>query len=225
MSANPPLPAEAHTRPGSVRLRWVIWGGAALAGIAIAAVIALVGSTRSAPAGGSSDYTTFAAGSRLAPNFALTDEHGETFTLASLRGRPVIVTFIDPYCRDFCPREASILTEAAAKLGAQRPAIVSVSVDPWADTPANFSSDKVHWKLGPTWRWGVGSYAQLAPVWKDYGVGVTVTTRKIAGITIRKIIHSGAAYLVDASGHERALFLYPFTTGDVVGAAKKALAT
>jgi hypothetical protein len=46
-----------------------------------------------------------------------------------------------------------------------------------------------------------------------------VTKRTIAGVTIRKIGHTGAAYLIDANGDERALFLYPFTAGDVVGAA------
>ena len=209
----------------SANFRWAIRGGAAVALLAIVLLLALVARSHSSSSSGATSYTSFGAGERPAPNFTLVDDHGKRFTLASLRGRPVIVTFIDPYCRDFCPREASVLTAAAAKLGADRPAIVSVSVDPWADTAANFAADKVHWRLGPEWRWATGTYGQLAPVWRDYGVGVTVTKKTIAGITLRKIIHTGAAYLVDPTGHERALFLYPFTTGDVVGAAKKALAT
>ena len=33
---------------------------------------------------------------------------------------------------------------------------------------------------------------------------------------VRYITHTGAAYLIDANGDERALFLYPFTTDQVV---------
>jgi protein SCO1/2 len=168
---------------------------------------------------------TWPAGERPAPAFALRDQHGNPLTLASLRGRPAIVTFIDPLCRDFCPREASVLSEAATALGQDAPAIVSVSVNPWADTPANFRADAAHWRLAPGWRWGVGSYGELAEVWKRYAVGVQVSEKTIAGIKIRNIVHTGAAYLIDANGNERALFLYPFTTDQVVGATRSMLSS
>ena len=227
MSANPPLAAQpepAPAKPGAAhRYRWAIWGGVLAVGLAAAAGIAVVSRPHSSAAGGGTAIATFAAGARPAPGFSLVDQHGKRFTLASLRGRPVIITFIDPLCRDFCPREATVLTEAAAQLGSNAPAIVSVSVDPWADSRANFAADAVHWHLAPGWRWGTGSYGELAPVWQDYAVGVQVAKKTIAGITIRRITHTGAAYLVDAAGNERALFLYPFSTADVVGAAKKVL--
>ena len=226
MSPNAPLPAEVDARPASTRFRWAIWGGAGLVVVATALIVAFVAASHSPSSSGSAaNYTTFAAGARPAPNFTLVDEHGRRFTLASLRGQPVIVTFIDPYCRDYCPREATILTEAAAKLGTTPPAIVAVSTDPWANTEANFRADKLHWKLGPEWRWGTGSYGQLTSVWKHYGVAVSVAKKTIAGVTIRRITHTLAAYLIDPSGNERALLLYPFTTGDVVGASKKVIAT
>jgi cytochrome oxidase Cu insertion factor (SCO1/SenC/PrrC family) len=133
------------------------------------------------------------------------------------------VTFIDPLCRNFCPREASVLSEAAAALGTDAPAIVSVSVNPWGDTAQNFHEDAVHWRLAPGWRWGVGSHGELAKVWRSYDVAVEVATKKIAGITVRNITHTGAAYLIDADGYERALFLYPFTTSQVVDATRNML--
>jgi cytochrome oxidase Cu insertion factor (SCO1/SenC/PrrC family) len=223
VSANPPIAAEPR-RPGAAhRFRWAIWAGAALAGLAIAAAIAVVADSRSSPAPAASSATTFAAGERPAPVFSLVDQHGTPFSLASYHGRPVIVTFIDPLCRDFCPREASVLTEAAAKLGVQAPAIVSVSVNPWADTPANFAADAVHWQLAPGWRWGTASYGKLATIWKNYDVAVSVTKKTVAGIPIRRIVHTGAAYLVDANGDERALWLYPFTTDDVVSTSRQIL--
>ena len=36
-----------------------------------------------------------------------------------------------------------------------------------------------------------------------------------AGITVHEITHTEAAYVVDGSGYERALFVWPFTTADV----------
>jgi cytochrome oxidase Cu insertion factor (SCO1/SenC/PrrC family) len=204
--------------------RWLFWAAGALVGVIVALAIA-----RALTANGSSTAgdvtTTWPAGARRAPAFTLRDQHGRPLTLSSLRGRPAIVTFIDPLCRDFCPREASVLSEAAASLGKDAPAIVSVSVNPWANTARNFREDAVHWRLAPGWRWGVGSYAALARVWKDYAVGVQVTQKTIAGVKLRNIVHTGAAYLIDADGYERALFLYPFTTAQVVAAARTMLGT
>jgi protein SCO1/2 len=219
VNVRPDVPAVPST---SHRYRWLIWAGAALLGIAIALVIARV--TSSSGTSSPPDVTqTWPAGARSAPAFALSDEHGKPLTLASLRGRPAIVTFIDPLCRDFCPREASVLSAASTKLGKDAPAIVSVSVNPWADTAQNFKADAAHWRLAPGWRWGVGSYPRLAKVWKDYAVGVQVTKKTIAGVKVRNIVHTGAAYLIDANGDERALFLYPFTTDQVVTAARNML--
>jgi protein SCO1/2 len=192
----------------------------ALAGVAIAAVIARSVGSSTKSSSPPAVYTTWGVGQRPAPELALRDEKGNPITLASLRGRPAIVTFIDPLCRNFCPREASVLSQAAAALGKDAPAIVSVSVNPWADSAQNFGEDKAHWRLAPSWRWGVGSYAQLAKVWKSYGVAVVVSREKIAGISVRRITHTGAAYILDANGFERALLLYPFTSAEVVSATR-----
>jgi cytochrome oxidase Cu insertion factor (SCO1/SenC/PrrC family) len=223
MSANQPVVAEP--RSSSVhRYRWFIWGTAALIGIAVAFGIAF-SLTPSSRRSTTDVIQTWPAGVRRAPAFALRDEHGQPITLASLHGHPAIITFIDPLCRNFCPREASVLSEAATALGKDAPAIVSVSVNPWADTSANFVADAVHWRLAPGWRWGVGSYNELADVWQRYAVGVQVTEKTIAAVKVRNIIHTGAAYLIDANGDERALFLYPFTTDQVVGATRNMLSS
>ena len=228
MSANQPSLVEAAgapRRPALGRLKWALWLGALAVGIGVGVAIAVLSSSNPAAISSaeSSAVQTWAAGARRAPGFALSDQNGKPLTLAALRGRPVIVTFIDPLCRDFCPREASILSAAARQLGPDRPAIVSVSVDPWADSARNFHEDALHWSLAPGWRWGVGAQAKLAAVWKSYGVAVLTTTKTIAGVTVRNITHTGAAYLIDSSGYERALFLYPFETSDVVSAARQML--
>ena len=94
--------------------------------------------------------------------------------------------------------------------------IAAVSVNPWGDAPQNMRQDAVKWRLVPEWRWGIGNHAVLARVWHDYAIGVQVATRTIAGVTVREIAHTEATYLVDASGHERAVFVYPFRAADVL---------
>jgi cytochrome oxidase Cu insertion factor (SCO1/SenC/PrrC family) len=220
MSANhPPTPA-APIRIGRTPLLL----GLALLLVAVAAGVALFAVRRSSPAAAVrhpaapplSSAATWAAGAKPAPDFQLADEHGTPFRLRDLRGRTVIVTFIDPLCRNFCPLEAKVLNEAVRSLpAAQRPAIVSVSVNPWGDTRTAFREDATHWQLGADWRWGVGSYGRLAQVWKRYGIGVEVASKTVAGVTVRNITHTEAAYVIDKRGDERALFLYPFRAADV----------
>jgi hypothetical protein len=55
----------------------------------------------------------------------------------------------------------------------------------------------------------------LARVWRNYDIGVQLITKRRAGICVREVNHSEAAYLIDRRGFEPALFLYPFKTGDV----------
>ena len=142
-------------------------------------------------------------------------------SLASLRGHVVLLTFIDPLCRNFCPLEAKVLEAADRSFaGATRPAIVSVSVNPYGDARANLSADAVHWQLGPEWRWALGDTRALAPVWRAYGIGVQIDNKTIAGVQVHDVSHTEATYVIDAHGFERALFLYPFQSNDVVQAVR-----
>jgi cytochrome oxidase Cu insertion factor (SCO1/SenC/PrrC family) len=209
-----------------VRTPWlwgIVLGVAAVAGV----TIALVRESRApaaivSPAPPVTAIATWAAGVRPAPAFRLADQHGAPLSLASLRGRPVIVTFIDPVCRNLCPLEAKVLSKAVQQLPASdRPAIVSVSVNPWADSAANFRQDATHWRLNPAWRWGVGTERQLAAVWRNYGIEVQVAKKVVAGVTVRSVAHTEGAFLIDRAGDERALFLYPYTAADVVQALRR----
>ena len=159
---------------------------------------------------------TWPAGSRSAPGFVLRDQHGRAVSVAAFRGRPVIVTFIDPLCRNLCPLEAKVLNDVVARMPVgERPEILAVSVDVYANARADLLQDVRKWELVPQWHWAVGPPPQLAAVWHNYKVGVNVTTKRIARTTINYITHTEAAYIIDRSGHERALFLWPFYPQDV----------
>jgi len=159
---------------------------------------------------------TWPIGKKVAPGFTLRSESGAPISLKQFHGRTVIVTFIDPLCRNLCPLEAKTLGLAVARIPAgQRPAIVAVSTNQWADARKNLLLDQTKWSLPSDWHWAVGAPAALAKVWKDYAIGVSVATKTIAGIKVRRITHTEAAYVVDPRGYERALYLYPFRAQDV----------
>jgi protein SCO1/2 len=219
---------ERQQVPGSSRLprrlRWAIPGLAVLCGVAVAAPILASGRS-----GGSSTPTAYSpvslvsppasswgAGDRLAPNFSLRGEDGRPVSVAASRGHPVIVTFIDPLCRNFCPLEAQVLNQMERQLpAARRPVILSVSVDVYADARRYLLQDDREWRLVPEWRWAVGRPADLAAVWKNYRIGVKVRTWRINGTVTYRIDHTEAAYVLDATGHERAVFVWPFNPQDV----------
>jgi cytochrome oxidase Cu insertion factor (SCO1/SenC/PrrC family) len=207
-----------------IRLRWAIPGLVVLLGLAVGIPVLAVGIFRHATAAPAVRLSskpalpqvTWAPGRRAAPAFTLRDEVGRRVSLTAYRGRPVIVTFIDPLCRNFCPLTAQALNQVVSQMPAsQRPEILAVSVDVYADTRADLLRDFREWQLVPQWQWAVGSPAQLANVWKHYEVGVSVITKHISGITIHYITHSEVAFIIDPTGHMRALFLWPFNPRDV----------
>src|ERR1051326_5204384 len=201
-----------------VRMRWAIWGIAALVGLG--AGIALLVLRSSSPAASTSMVggaaTTWPAGRQKAPAFSLLDQNGKGVSLADYRGRPLIVTFLDPLCRNYCPVQAGRLNDVVRSLPAgSRPAIVAVSVNVFGNARRYLVQDIRKWRLGSEFRWGVGTPSQLGSVWKRYDIGVLDQAKKIAGVELNNIANTEAADVVAATGYERALYLWPFPAADV----------
>jgi protein SCO1 len=148
---------------------------------------------------------SWGAGERAAPPFRLRDHGGAVVSLAGLRGRPVLVTFLDSHCVEQCPvtgrRLGTILRHMAP---ADRPTVVVVSVNPAGDSPGNIRHAMAEWQLVGPWRWHWlrGTRAKLARVWAAYGIAVQPTTNDIT--------HGLALYLVDRRGFQRTGYLFPF---------------
>ncbi|MFL5911645.1 MAG: SCO family protein [Gaiellaceae bacterium] len=199
-----------------VRMRWAIWGTAALVGLGAGIGLVALRSPAATTSILGGAATTWPAGKQKAPAFRLVDQNGKAVSLTAYRGRPLIVTFLDPLCRNYCPVEASRLNDVVRGLPpGSRPAIVAVSVNVFGNAPRYLVQDIHKWKLGSEFRWGVGTPSQLGSVWKWYDIGVLDQAKKIAGVEVHDIVHTEAAYVVDANGYERALYLWPFTAADV----------
>lgn len=144
-------------------------------------------------------------GDRRAPPIKLRDQDGRLVSLANLRRRPVLLTFLDSECREQCPVEGRQLGIMLRQMeAADRPTVLIVGVNPAGDTPASIRHAVASWGLDGPWRlhWLRGRKAELAPVWADYGI--TVQPRS------NDITHGMSLYLIDGRGFERAGYLFPF---------------
>jgi cytochrome oxidase Cu insertion factor (SCO1/SenC/PrrC family) len=136
-----------------------------------------------------------------APPFSLTDQHGDTVTLASLRGKVLLLTFLDPVCTTDCPLEAQEFRQAGQLLGgdSRRVELVAIVANP-VDYQLGYTQafDRQEGLDGvPNWLYLTGSPGRLAQVWASYGVAAEIAP---AG---SMIAHSENAYVIDQYGRLR----------------------
>ncbi len=145
-----PADARSAARPGRPDRRAVLSGVilTAIFGLLAAGLIGLALVARNDPTGGFGasatappDPASFAyAEVRPAPPLRLTDQDGQPFDLAALRGRPVLVFFGYTHCPDVCPVTVGIVNEVLAAVG-DGPQAVFTSIDPaLTDPPLNHGS-------------------------------------------------------------------------------------
>lgn len=150
------------------------------------------------------ERVTVVAAPKAIADFTLTDQHGRTRTLASLRGAPTLVFFGFTHCPDVCPAamtKLKLLHESGG--GALKAArVVMISVDGERDTPAVMKK-------------------YLASFSPDF-IGLTGDPRAVADIAARfsavafkeqpdpkgnyDYYHSSQVFLVDKAGRLRASF-------------------
>jgi protein SCO1 len=173
---------------------------------------ALPGGVREAPAA-SGFFGTLALPARQAPPIGLRDYLGRPVTLASYRGRAVLVTFLYTHCPDVCPLMTSNLRVALGMLGARasRVQVIAVSVDPRGDTPAAVARFlRAHEMLGRM-RYLIGSAPELARTWSAWKVG----SLREAGQP-QRIAHSALVYGVGADGTLRTIYPSSFEPAQIV---------
>jgi cytochrome oxidase Cu insertion factor (SCO1/SenC/PrrC family) len=137
-----------------------------------------------------------------APAFALADQDGRPVSLASLHGKVVLLTFLDPVCTSDCPLIAQEFREADQLLGgaARDVELVAIDANPIYRATAYTRAFDRQERLGalPNWLFLTGTLARLREIWRGYGVVAQVLS---AGGMIG---HSDIAYVIDRSGHTRA---------------------
>jgi cytochrome oxidase Cu insertion factor (SCO1/SenC/PrrC family) len=136
-----------------------------------------------------------------APGFTLTDQNSQPVSLASLRGKVVLMTFLDPVCTTDCPIIAQEFKQAGQMLGAQDSGVELVAVVANPDYRSTAFTQAFDRQEGlatvPNWRYLTGSLSQLSAVWRQYGV--TVENLPAGAMSA----HNDLAVVIDPAGHIR----------------------
>jgi cytochrome oxidase Cu insertion factor (SCO1/SenC/PrrC family) len=211
-----PPPARAGLAPGRSRFRPGELAGTLAAtspravGSAAAVGVILLGAVPMAAAQASPDASPILAESingasaplaGRAPGFTLTDQDGGRVSLARLRGKAVLLTFLDPVCVTGCQSQAQEFRQASQQLGAdgRRVMLVAVSLNPVYDSPAYARAfdQEQHLAGVRNWVFATGRPARLRAAWRDYGIASQPLG---PGMMIG---HSNAAFVIGPDGRLR----------------------
>ena len=144
----------------------------------------------------------FPMNGNLAPDFNLVDQFGHSITLSSMRGREVVLAFIDSRCRTLCPLTAEIMYDARARLNssaASRVALVAINANPAATSIATVQAWSINHGMLHQWLFLTGTAQQLQSVYRLYHVYAQVDSSG-------QDVHDPATFIIDAQGRERLFF-------------------
>ena len=136
-----------------------------------------------------------------AKDFRLTDQHGRAVSLASLRGKVVLLTFLDPVCTTDCPLIAQEFRQAGQLLGtaSRKVELVAIAANPvyYQLAYTRAFNRQEYLNQVPNWLFLTGSVAQLKQVWRDYGLFAEILP---AGSMVG---HPDVAFVIDGAGRVR----------------------
>lgn len=176
------------------RRLWITatFGVLALAGTATAAAFLALASE-----GESAGYRGSQPPARIVlPEFTLPDHTGAGISSASLRGRAVLVTFLDSQCDESCPIIASQVSRAVDRLRPEERSDVTpiaISTDPAEDTPAAVRAFLARNGVLGKLRYLVAPERRLRPVWEDFQIASSLDS----GIDT---LHSAPVRIFDREG-------------------------
>jgi protein SCO1/2 len=149
------------------------------------------------------------------PALDLTDQEGSPWSLSSVRGKVVVVSFLNAECNDVCPVLGAEIVQADRLLGsrASSVAFVIVNTDPLETSLSVTPPVLSQTGLGslPNITFLTGSLRDLSQVWRAYGVTVAVSN------TTRLVSHNDLMEFINPTGRF-ALQATPFGDEDSLGA-------
>jgi cytochrome oxidase Cu insertion factor (SCO1/SenC/PrrC family) len=133
-----------------------------------------------------------------APDFSLTDQFGDREHLSDLRGRVVLLTFIDSHCTTICPLTAELMTKTERTLGPRYPVeLLAINANPNFTAVSDVRSWSSRHRMLHRWLFLTAPLPELKAVWNSYGI-----TDKVVG---GDVAHTAVIFLIDPAGRVRAL--------------------
>lgn len=142
------------------------------------------------------------------PDFQLTDQHGQPFSPAALKGKIWIADFVFTRCPTLCPQITATMGRLQHRLSGLGDALhlVSFSVDPGYDTPARLLDYANEHHAGPRWSFATGRTDAIQEVVVQ-GFKETLTHEGKADTPdFLSIVHGQHFVLVDRSGQIRGYY-------------------
>jgi cytochrome oxidase Cu insertion factor (SCO1/SenC/PrrC family) len=138
---------------------------------------------------------------KAAPGFRLTDQQGRTLTLSSLRGKVVVLNFMDPHCTDICPLVSQEFVDARHDLGQRAGQVVfaAVNVNQFFNRVSDVAAFSSEHQLSsiPSWHFFTGAVTSLQAAWRAYDVTVEAPEPGA------DIVHTSVMYFIAPDGRER----------------------
>jgi protein SCO1/2 len=184
------------------------------AALAVGAALALtLASCSSGPPAAPSANEGIVLNEPTPQNIGLIDQHNQPVSLASLRGKDIVMAPFLTLCQDECPLITAAFTSLqrdvrAAGLG-HRVVFLDVTVDPTRDTPSRLAAYQA--EFGADWLMWTGTPANVAAFWKPFGVSYQTIPEEqppeLDWLTHQPltydVAHTDGYILIDAKGHER----------------------
>ena len=109
----------------------------------------------------------------MMPSFALRDYDGSLVRSRDLRGRIVVLTFLDTRCTEACPIIAGEVASAWRRLSEEErreTVAVAISTDPRDDTPANIRAFLRRHRTPGTFRYLTGPIEEMKRLWQGFQI-------------------------------------------------------
>jgi protein SCO1 len=150
-----------------------------------------------------------------APEVSLTDAANRAFSLSSLRGKAVVVSFIYTTCNGSCPATTHNLyrvqqTLKEAGIWGKRVEFVSITLDPARDTTEVLAQyARIFGADTERWHFLTGPPEQVSKVIAEWGMWVRTGPSGT-------LDHPSRIFLVDPSGRQREIYNLDFLKPETV---------
>ena len=146
--------------------------------------------------------------------FELTNQFGQTISLAQLKDKVVVLTFLYTNCPDVCPLIISHVQQVMTELSSHTDdvALVVITVDPERDTVERLQEYTA--SLAFDWQYLTGGPEQVKAVWANYGIYVEKQEERAiaedqnhSGHQGYEVKHTTVVILIDKEGLQRSILL------------------
>jgi cytochrome oxidase Cu insertion factor (SCO1/SenC/PrrC family) len=140
-------------------------------------------------------------GGVAAPEISLVNQFGQAMSLSQFRGTVVLLSFDNALCTTVCPADhaGDAAGQAASGRGQRRCAAARRGRQPRRHVHRGRDGYSRARQMVNQWDFLAGTRAQLAAVWREYGIYAQVEQ----GV----VDHTPAPFLIDQRGRERRIYL------------------